>query len=254
MFRALLLRRGFTPEPISASCACGKKKKKSHVKYSSSTVALELRVTQEESSGARAAMASDGIADERVVLLAQGIGVSARHFLRLQSCKREKRRAGGPLVMVHAQKVCRRPQTGGPGRSSGRQGCVLHQVGEMSQQEVGKHNTHRDNKKMGPGSSQGAWLEIKGHKNWREVQPVSNHEDRPAPAGQRGCSLSFIQLNKAVRNTCCSHSWPCFQQEPGAETEVPSNISYPLILQHPVLEETGRNPFSGAAHLLVMKS
>lgn len=40
--------------------------------------------------------------------------------------------------------------------------------------------THRGITKTGPGSSQGAWIEIKGHKNWREVQPVSNHEDSQA--------------------------------------------------------------------------
>lgn len=85
--------------------------------------------------------------------------------------------------MVHAQKVCRRPQTGGPGQSTGGQGCVPHQVGEVGQQELQGHYTHRGIKKAGPGSSQGAWLEIKGHKNWREVQPVSNHEDSQALAG-----------------------------------------------------------------------
>lgn len=56
--------QSFTPEPISASCACGGKKKKCHVKYCSSTVALGLRVPWEQSSGGSAARASDGIARE----------------------------------------------------------------------------------------------------------------------------------------------------------------------------------------------
>lgn len=124
--------------------------------------------------------------------------------------------------MVHAQEVCRQPQTGVPGRSTGRQGCVLQQRGEMGQQELQEHNTHRSTEKMGPGSSQAAWLEIKGHKNWREVQPVSNHEHSQAPAGCRGCSLSLevftTQLDKAAGSPSRSHSWSYFQQEPEPET------------------------------------
>lgn len=80
------------------------------------------------------------------VLLPLGTGFSAGHFLGVQSCEREKQKAGGPLVVVHAQKVCRQPQTGVPGQST----CILHQAGEMGQQELQEHNTHRDIKKMGP--------------------------------------------------------------------------------------------------------
>lgn len=62
--------------------------------------------------------------------------------------------------MVHAQKVCRQPQTGVP-LDPFRQGCVLHQAAEMSQQE---HHTHRGIKKMGPGSSQGDGRRSRGIK------------------------------------------------------------------------------------------
>lgn len=119
----------------------------------------------------------------RLVLLALGTGVSARDFLRVQSCEREKQRAGGlqapgcSQITVHAQKACRRPQTGGPVDKLESRAAVLQQAAEMGQQEPQEYSPHRGIEKMGPGSSQGAWWEeINGHKNWREVQTASEEK------------------------------------------------------------------------------
>lgn len=51
---------------------------------------------------------------------------------------------------------------------------------------------------MGPGSSQGAWLEeINGHNNWREVQATSkekliHHEGNQVSVAQRSCAVSVL--------------------------------------------------------------
>lgn len=110
--------QSFTPEPISASCACGGKKKKP-------CEILQLYSGLGAASAMGAELWRQRCQGQRwhcqgklsLVLLPLGTGFSARHFLRVQSCEREKQRAGGPLVVAHAQKVCGQPQTGVPGRS-----------------------------------------------------------------------------------------------------------------------------------------
>lgn len=98
----------------------------------------------------------------------------------------------------------------------------------MGHKEQHEHNPPRGTEETGPGSSQGAWRgEINRHKNGREVS-----------TGLRRNVLTVRTVKYQLpREVVWSPSLALLPAGGWSrDPEVPSNLNYPLILQHPVQE------------------